>query len=72
MTRQDRAYTMDIVHEKMRLFEEDWEACDGKPTLKWILTVMFFLTSCLGGMRGFEVVWTDLGALLYEIARLEE
>jgi hypothetical protein len=24
---------------------------------------MFLLVSCLGGMRGFEVVWTDLAAL---------
>ena len=72
MTRQDRAYTMDVVHKMIQLFEEDWESCDGEPEMLWISAVTFFLTSCLGGMRGFEVVWTDLGALLYEIAKLEE
>jgi hypothetical protein len=32
---------------------------------------MFLLVSCLGGMRGFEVVWTDLSALRYDIAYCE-
>jgi hypothetical protein len=32
---------------------------------------MFLLVSCLGGMRGFEVVWTDLAALRYDIAYCE-
>jgi hypothetical protein len=32
---------------------------------------MFLLVSCLGGMRGFEVVWTDLAALRYDIAHCE-
>ena len=30
-------------------------------------SVMFLLVSCLGGMRGYEVVWTDLGALNYDL-----
>jgi hypothetical protein len=29
---------------------------------------MFLLVSCLGEMQGFEVVWTDLAALQYDIA----
>ena len=29
--------------------------------------VMFLLVSCLGGIRGYEVVWTDLGALNYDL-----
>jgi hypothetical protein len=29
---------------------------------------MFLLVSCLGGMQGFEVVWTDLAALRYDVA----
>ena len=28
---------------------------------------MFLLVSCLGGMQGFEIVWTDLQALRYNL-----
>ena len=28
--------------------------------------------SCLGGMRGYEVVWTDLGALRYDLQYCED
>ena len=30
-------------------------------------SVMFLLVSTLGGMRGYEVVWTDLAALRYDV-----
>jgi hypothetical protein len=33
---------------------------------------MFLLVSCLGGMRGFEVMWTDLAALRYDIGFCED
>jgi hypothetical protein len=72
LTRQDRAYTMDVVHEVLRMFENEWEELDGDPPLLWISAVTFFLASCLGGMRGFEVVWTDLAALIHDMRRLEE
>jgi hypothetical protein len=32
---------------------------------------MFLLDSSLGGMRGFEVVWTDLAALWYDVSFCE-
>ncbi len=32
---------------------------------------MFLLVSSLRGMRGFEVVWTDLAALRYDLAYCE-
>ena len=32
---------------------------------------MFFLAACLGGMRGYEVVWTNLGGLIHDIQRSE-
>eukprot|EP00956_Cyclotella_meneghiniana_P032054 scaffold86351_cov69-Cyclotella_meneghiniana.AAC.2 len=28
---------------------------------------MFFIISCMGGFRSYEVLWTDLGALRYDI-----
>jgi len=33
-----------------------------------IYSVMFLLVTCLGGMRGYEAVWIDLGALRYDDA----
>jgi hypothetical protein len=36
-----------------------------------VCACMFLLESCLGGMRGFEVVWTDLAALRYDVAYCE-
>jgi hypothetical protein len=33
-----------------------------------ICACMFLLVSSLGGMRGFEVIWTDLTALRYDFA----
>jgi hypothetical protein len=36
-----------------------------------VCACMFLLVSCLGGMQGFEVVWTDLVALRYDIAHCE-
>ena len=32
---------------------------------------MFLLVSCLGGMRGFKVVWMELAALQYDVAYCE-
>ena len=74
MTRQDRAYTLALVHEMLRRFEEDWDRVDGNPTVQWISSVMISLTTCLGGMRGYEAVWTNLAALIHdlEMCELEE
>ena len=33
-----------------------------------IYSVMFLLITCLGGMRGYEAMWTDLSALRYDMA----
>ena len=33
---------------------------------------MFLLASSFGGMRGYEVVWTDLAALIHDIERCED
>ena len=42
----------------------------GRECLYSIYSVMFLLllVSCLGGMHGYEVVWTDLTALRYDVA----
>ena len=74
MTRQDRAYSLDVIHELLRRFDDEWERQRelGNVDQKWISAVMFLLVSSFGGMRGYEVVWTDLAALLHDIQRCED
>jgi hypothetical protein len=49
------------------MFEEKWQTFYLQMPLRSICACMFFLVSCLGGMRGFKVVWMDLAALRYDI-----
>ncbi len=53
------------------MFKEEWQTFYLRIPLASISAYMFLLVSCLGGMRGFKVVWTDLGALWYDIAYCE-
>lgn len=73
MSRQDRAYSLELLHEMLRRFELEWERQEelGSIDLQWLSAVMFLLVSSFGGMRGYEVVWTDLAALLHDIQRCE-
>jgi hypothetical protein len=73
MTRQDRAYSLALIHEHLRHFEAEWERQQAADDIDpiWVSAVMFLLTSSLGGMRGYEVVWTDLAALYHDIQRCE-
>jgi hypothetical protein len=65
---QDRAYTIEVVLALFELFEEEWQTFYLRIPLRSIGACMFLLVSCLGGMRGFKVVRTDLAALRYDIA----
>ncbi len=65
---QDRAYTIEVVLALLKMFEEEWQTFNLRIPLRSICACMFLLVSCLGGMRGFKVVWTDLAALRYDIA----
>ena len=73
MSRQDRAYSLELIHELLTRFELEWERQQeqGEINLIWLSAVMFLLVSSFGGMRGYEVVWTDLAALLHDVSRCE-
>ena len=58
IVRQDRAYTIQVVLAVVDMFEKEWQEEGYGISLPSINACMFFLVSCLGGMRGFEVVWT--------------
>ncbi len=65
---QDRAYTIEVLLALLEMYEEEWQTYYVRMPLVLVCACMFLLVSCLGGMQGFEVVWTDLAALQYDIA----
>jgi hypothetical protein len=69
---QDRAYTFQIIHALLQTYEEEWNNPEKEMPLKKLCSCMFLLVSSLGGMRGFEVMWTDLAALRYDLEYCED
>ena len=69
---QDRAYTTPIIHALLAMYEQEWEQWGMAMPLHSIRSVMFLLVSCLGGMQGYEVVWTDLAALACDLEHCTE
>jgi len=72
---QDRAFTLEILLALLEMYELDWpEQRYAIPMeMESVYSVMFLLITCLGGiiiclggMRGYEAMWTDLGALRYD------
>jgi hypothetical protein len=65
---------LELVHELLDRFESEWERQQEAEEidLHWLSAVVFLLASCLGGMRGYEVVWADLAGLIHDISRSEQ
>ena len=53
------------------MFEAEWTDLGMDIPLESICACIFLLLTCLGGMRGYEAVWTDLAALRYDVAYCE-
>ena len=68
---QDKAYTIQGVLKLVSMFETKWTELGMGMTLESICACVFLLLTCLGVMRGYEVVWTDLDALWYDVAYCE-
>jgi hypothetical protein len=69
---QDRAYTIEVVHAVIKLFEDQFQAEGYQMPVADMEAALFFIASCTGGFRGYETVWTDLGALRYDLQYCEE
>jgi hypothetical protein len=69
---QDRAYSIEVLLKLLEMFEEEWQTHGYAISVNSICACMFLLVSCLGGMRGFEVVWTDMAALRYDLGFCED
>ena len=69
---QDRAYTLEVVHAVIEMFEQEFQEQGYNMPVCDMEAALFFIVSCLGGFRVYETVWTDLGALRYDINYCEE
>ena len=67
IVKQDRAYTIGIVLKLLSMYEVEYQETGAHMQLHSIYSCMFLLLTCLGGMRGYEAVWTDLSALKYDV-----
>lgn len=72
IVKQDRAYSLELLLKLLELYEAEWVQFGYDVPINSICSVMFLLLTCLGGMRGFEAVWTDLGALRYDVSYCED
>ena len=72
VVKQDRAFTMPVLHRLLAMYESEYEEEGLEMSHESLSSCMFLLCACLGGMRGFEVVWTDLAALRYDVGYCEE
>jgi hypothetical protein len=59
---QDRAYTIEVLHKLLQSYEAEWTQGDMSTSV--LSSCMFLLVASLGGMRGFEVMWTDLASTI--------
>jgi len=71
VTRQDKAFTIPLIHKLCERYEEKWIQADGRLALSTLFEIMFILLTFCGGMRGYEAVWTDLGGLRYDLEYIE-
>ena len=68
VVKQDRAFTIRVLHKLLENYEKEYQGYGWRMSNTSMHSVMFLLLTCLGGMRGFEAVWTDLAALRYDVA----
>ncbi len=53
IVRQDRAYSIGVLLKLLSMYEAEYQDfCDDIPMVS-MQAVMFFLLTCLGGMRGY-------------------
>jgi hypothetical protein len=62
---QDRAYTIEVLLALIDMFEQEWQ-------MNYLEMPLHSLSvSSLRGMQGFEVNWTNLAALCYDLSYCE-
>ena len=72
MVKQDWAYSIEVLLKLLEMYEAEYQEKGVSMSHDSLSTCMFLLVSSLGGMCGFEVTWTDLSGLLYDLAYCKE
>ena len=67
IVRQDRAYALEVLHALIAMYQAEYDELRATMSLNSIFSCMFTLLTCLGGMREYEAVWTDLATLRYDL-----
>ena len=57
-----------VLLKLLEMFEVEYQDKGANMSHDCLLACMFLLVVSLGGMRGFEVIWTDLLGLLHNLA----
>ena len=70
--RQDQAYSIDIVQKLLEMYEDKYQDVTTAMSLNYICACIFFLLTCLGGIRGYKSMWTDLSGLCYDVEYCKE
>jgi hypothetical protein len=65
------AYTIEVLLALIEMYKQEWQTYYLQMPLLSISACVFLLVSALGGMTAYEVVWTDLTALLYIVTYCE-
>ena len=68
---QDRAYSIEVLLKLVEMYEHEWDQHGYAISGITLRACLFLLLTCLGGMRGYEAVWTDLAALRYDLTYCE-
>ena len=71
LVRQDRAYTIGVLLKLLDMYEAEYQDLENEMSPESMDACLFLLLTCLGGMRGYEAVWTDLSALIYDLEYCE-
>eukprot|EP00978_Attheya_sp_CCMP212_P040115 scaffold215586_cov54-Attheya_sp.AAC.2 len=73
ITKQDRAFLLEIMHILMNKYEADWQEERGEDMdINEIGAALFSTVTFCSSMRGYETyMWTDLAALRAELVNIE-
>ena len=71
IVKQDYPFTIQVVDKLMDRFDDMWSLYGEDMPLWEISAAVFVLGTFLGGIRGYEVVWADLGAWREELAEMD-
>ena len=67
VVKQDTVFTLEVLHALLAMYEAEYEELGVDVPLNSTCSCLVLLLTCLGGMRGYEDVWTDLANLGYDL-----